>query len=570
MSGIAAPFTSASDRASLAERLLAFLEASHGRACALLLTLSLVCFLPGFVSLQPMDRDEPRFAQASKQMLETGDLIDIRFQDEARYKKPVGIHWMQSATVAAAEALGVPAARTTIALYRIPSLFGALAAVLLTYWAALAFAGRREAFLAAAFMGASIILSVEARLAKTDAMLLACSVAAMGALARVYLARREAGPARSTLVIFWVAMAAGILIKGPMVLMFAGTCAALLSVRERSVTWLRALRPGLGFLFLLAIVLPWFVAIGLKSGSEFYAKAVGDDMLGKVASGQQKHWGPPGFYLVAFFATFWPGAIFAGIAAPFAWKYRGEDRVAFALAWIVPSWLIFEAVSTKLPHYVMPLYPAIAILTVLAIARGYVGPHRPGARVAFLAMPLIPVGLTILLSYAAWTLDGVLPVVGWLLLVPSSGLAILAWIYFARAEVTRAALTGVAAALLLSAGFFGLTQPVLQSLKLSPRLAAAVGTAGCANPMVATLGYREPSLVFLVGTQLDMVESADEAVGFLKQPGCRIAFVQDRFADRFATASAQAGFAPRRTATVAGFNINGGRRMSIDAFVGQP
>src|SRR5919206_750915 len=149
MTGIAAaPVTSLSGRSgpSLAERLLGFVEDSHARACAVLLALSLVCFLPGFVSLQPMDRDEPRFAQASKQMVESGDFIDIRFQDEARYKKPVGIYWLQSATVATAEALGVSEARTTIALYRIPSLLGALAAVLFTYWAALAFVARREAF----------------------------------------------------------------------------------------------------------------------------------------------------------------------------------------------------------------------------------------------------------------------------------------------------------------------------------------------------------------------------------------------------------------------------------------
>ena len=104
-------------RRLLAGRVLSFLGASHERALAALLAFSLLCFLPGFVSLQPMDRDEPRFAQATKQMLETGDFVDIRFQDEARHKKPVGIYWMQSATVAAAEALGLPAARTTIAAF---------------------------------------------------------------------------------------------------------------------------------------------------------------------------------------------------------------------------------------------------------------------------------------------------------------------------------------------------------------------------------------------------------------------------------------------------------------------
>jgi 4-amino-4-deoxy-L-arabinose transferase-like glycosyltransferase len=90
------------------DRLAAMASASHARACAFLLLLSLAAFLPGFVTLQPLDRDEPRFAQASKQMLETGDFVDIRFQQEARHKKPVGIYWLQSAAVAAGEALGVP------------------------------------------------------------------------------------------------------------------------------------------------------------------------------------------------------------------------------------------------------------------------------------------------------------------------------------------------------------------------------------------------------------------------------------------------------------------------------
>src|SRR5688500_13734694 len=96
-----------------AAQLASVVERSHARLCAVLVLLSLACFLPGFTSLQPMDRDEPRYAQASKQMLETGDLVDIRFQVEARHKKPVGIYWMQSAAVAAGQALGVPEARTT-------------------------------------------------------------------------------------------------------------------------------------------------------------------------------------------------------------------------------------------------------------------------------------------------------------------------------------------------------------------------------------------------------------------------------------------------------------------------
>src|SRR5579884_4029078 len=145
---------------------------AHARAAALLVAFALVAFLPGFFQIPPIDRDEARFAQATKQMLESGQYVDIRFQDEVRYKKPVGIYWLQAGAVKAVQALGVASARTTIWLYRLPSLLGAIGAVLLTYWTALAFVTRRSSLLAAGMMAASIIVGVEARFATTDAMLL--------------------------------------------------------------------------------------------------------------------------------------------------------------------------------------------------------------------------------------------------------------------------------------------------------------------------------------------------------------------------------------------------------------
>ena len=149
-----------------------FAVGSHARAVAVLIVVALLAFVPGFFQIHPVDRDEARFAQATKQMIESGDYVDIRFQDETRYKKPVGIYWLQAVGVKLADAAGVPHAHTTIALYRIPSLLGAIGAVLVTYWAALAFVARRAAVLAGIMMAASILLGVEARLAKTDAMLL--------------------------------------------------------------------------------------------------------------------------------------------------------------------------------------------------------------------------------------------------------------------------------------------------------------------------------------------------------------------------------------------------------------
>lgn len=548
-----------------AARLFAFFERSHARLCGLLVLLSLVCFLPGITTLQPMDRDEPRYAQASKQMLETGDLVDIRFQDDARYKKPVGIYWMQSASVLVGQALGVPEARTTIALYRLPSLIGAIAAVLLTYWAALAFFGRRGAFLSAALMATCVILMVEARLAKTDAMLTACSVAVMGGLARAYLSRGAGLLPKRSLLIFWTGFALGILVKGPLILMFAGLAAAVLSYRERSARWLKALRPGLGVLVTLLVVLPWFAAIAIKSGGAFFAHAVGHDMLGKVGTAQKYHWAPPGFYLLTFFATFWPGAILAAIAVPFAWIHRKEEQVAFALAWIVPSWLVFEAVPTKLPHYTMPLFPAVAILTVLAISRHFVGPHRPAAKPSTVLIPFIPVGLTVGLSAAAWSFDETLPFRGLPFMIAASLVALYGWRLFVKNQIYKTLAAGFAASALLSIGVFGFAQLDLRSLKLSPVLAQTVD-AFSNKAQVATLGYREPSLVFLVGTNLEMLETGPEASAFLKRVGCGIVFVDKRFENDFRAENERIGLTPALSTRVSGFNINSGRRVEIGVY----
>src|SRR5438309_10281887 len=102
---------------------------SGWRPYALLAALCFALYLPGIAAIPPLDRDEARFAQASRQMLETGDFLRIRFQDEARNKKPAGIYWLQVAAVAA---FSTPAS-AAIWPYRLPSLLGAMAAVLLTF-----------------------------------------------------------------------------------------------------------------------------------------------------------------------------------------------------------------------------------------------------------------------------------------------------------------------------------------------------------------------------------------------------------------------------------------------------
>jgi 4-amino-4-deoxy-L-arabinose transferase-like glycosyltransferase len=544
-----------------------FAAASHVRAAAFLIVLCLAAFLPGFFSIPPIDRDEARFAQATKQMIETGDYVDIRFQEERRYKKPVGIYWLQAAVVNTAEAIGVPRARARIWIYRIPSLIGATGAVLLTYWAALAFVSRRAAVLAAAMMATSILLGVEARLAKTDAVLLATIIAAMGALGRAYMDAWH-GRARDNPwvlpAIFWTAVAAGILLKGPLILLFVGLTVLVLFAFDRSLRWLTLLKPLAGIGWMLLLVLPWFIAIVLKSGDSFFADSIGGDMLSKVASGQESHGAPPGTYFVLFWATFFPGAMLAGLAAPAVWRDRADPGAKFLLAFVLPSWVVLEMVVTKLPHYVLPLYPAIAILIAGVIDNNMLSRNRWLER-GTLWWFLLCAGLAVVALYLHIRFAHQAGLAAWPFAVTALILALFAWWLYqvdgAEASLIRAG----AASILTAIGMYALTFPAIPRLFPSPQLARVVRDAPCAQPQVATAGYHEPSLVFLVGTSLQHIDGA-AAAEFLGRGGCRIAFVESRQERSFVQRADSLGLRYFAGPRIEGINLSGGRMMSIAVY----
>ena len=544
--------------------------ASHRRAAFWLVLASLALFLPGFFTLQPMDRDEPRFAQATKQMIETGDYIAIRFQDEARNKKPVGIYWMQAAVVSAAEAFGLPQARTTIWLYRLVSLFGAISAVLLTYWTALVFVTRRHAFLAALLFASTILIGVEARLAKTDAIVLATIMAAMGALARFYLLPEKARGWKLPFI-FWTAIGIGLLVKGPITPMVPLCAGLVLALKDRGAKWFSASRPLMGFIWALLIVVPWFVLIMIATKGAFLADSVGNDMLGKVGAGQESHGAPPGTYFLAFWATAWPMAPFAALAVACAWRARAEKSIAFLLAWIVPFWLIFEAVPTKLPHYVLPAYPAIAILILMAMERGALLAQKTWSRAILRLVPLIPLILFAAgLGLAVW--NGRAPGLFAFLASP-----LLLWLAFSlmrnlsaqRLEISLLSSFTLAVSTYVFVFSGIMTAGPFEAWRMSPRLAEAAHQAlssqkACTHFSAATVGFNEPSLVFLTGTDL-LMTGGDEAARFVQGAPCRVAFVDARGEAAFKAAlSASSNIA--LLARIQGLNLNGGRKLDMGVY----
>lgn len=546
-----------------------YVVVDHVRASLFLVVCGLFFFLPGFFSIPAIDRDEARFAQATKQMVESNDFVDIRFQDEVRYKKPVGIYWLQAAAVETASALGLPRAQIRIWLYRLPSLGGAIGAVLLTYWTALAFVTRRAAVIAALILCSSVLLGVEARLAKTDAVLLMCVVAMMGAMGRIYTTWQRgedaAQPGWRIPLIFWVSMAVGILIKGPLMLMFAGLTIAALVILDRSAGWLPRLQPLWGIPLLLSFAVPWFIAIYLRAGDAFFADSLGGDMLNKVAMGQESHGAPPGFYLVLFWLTFWPGTALAAMAVPAVWRARSEPGAQYLLAWVIPSWIVFELVMTKLPHYVLPLYPALAILAAGALERRVLsrGWLSWGAAWWF----VVPLALAVTLAVLGVILVRQPMFIAWPALAGALIFGLFAWRLYDDYRAERSQLHAFVAALFLSIATYGFVFPALSPLFVSAEIARTLRNVVCVGPKAAAAGFHEPSLVFMVGTPTLLTDGSG-AADFLAQGTCRFALVEGRAERSFAQRADSIGLRYNMGSggRIEGYNYSNGKWVAIAVF----
>jgi 4-amino-4-deoxy-L-arabinose transferase-like glycosyltransferase len=364
--------------------------------------------------------------------------------------------------------------------------------------------------------------------------------------------------------IFWTAIAAGVLIKGPLIVMFVGLAAITLIAIDRSARWMLRLKPIIGVAWALILVMPWFVAILVRSGGSFFTEALGDDMVAKVAGGQETHGLPPGFYLVAFWVTFFPGAMLAGLAAPAVWSARTEPGCKFLLAWVVPSWIIFELVPTKLPHYVLPLYPALAILIAGVVDSHSLSHNRwlvRGTVWWFIVMVAIAVALIVLQIGVGRRLG----LIAWPFAAAAVIFALFAWLLYRVDGAEASLLRAAAGSIMLSVAAYWATFPATRGLFPSVALANYVRGAGCPDPGVVTAGFHEPSLVFLVGTNVTPGVGSS-AADFLSGGACRFAFVDSRQERAFVQRADAIGLRYAPGPRVEGFNINSGQAITIATY----
>jgi 4-amino-4-deoxy-L-arabinose transferase-like glycosyltransferase len=532
--------------------------------------LTLMClllWLPGIISLPALDRDESRFAQASRQMIESGNYVDIRLGQVPRYKKPVGIYWLQAATTsAAAPFVGTQA----IWSYRLASLLGAILAVWLTVWSARAILNPVGALLAGTLMAGTLILAAEANIATTDAVLLACCTAMQGIWLRVYRAARDPSvpqPGNGLVMAGWVALGLGILIKGPVAPALAAVTLLGISAWDRQFGWLKQLKPLQGLPVVLAIVLPWLIAIAIASNGAFFQQSLGDDFAAKLAGGQESHGAPPGYFLLLSAVTLWPAILFVSPAIAAAISSRRDPLLRFLLVWAAGWWLLVEIVPTKLPHYAITAYPALAILAA-AWVRGIPVMslwEKIAAWVSGTQFVIGAAGLTaalVLLPRLYGPGD-----IWWLWAAAGIGalLALAALVLFVMGRRGWTLVTITAATLAFYPALTAGAGPRLDQIWTTRRLAAETQrhvVPGDPPPVLA--GYDEPSMLFALGGDLGLSDGKGAAEIAARNGSLALIEAQERgpFLARLAELQSDAA----ALASVEGFNYSRGRKVTITIY----
>ncbi len=525
---------------------------------------ALIAGLPCVLFMPVVDRDEARFAQASAQMLESGDYTVIRFQDQPRFKKPVGIYWLQAAST---RVFGGGSDRQ-IWTYRLPSLVGAMLAAWACAWGASAFLRANLATLAGALMGGTYLLSTEAFLATTDGLLCGAVTLSMAALGRMYLAQLGRGPAtgQTEKLLFWLGVAFSLLLKGPVGPMVMGLSLLALWSWDRKARWMKDIGWGWGLVIILGLVGPWTLAITVATDGAFWTTMVAGDVAPKIAGGQEGHGALPGYHLAVAPFMLFPATMLIPAALTLGWKHRDAPAIRFALCWLVPTWLVFELVPTKLVHYTLPTFGALAWLMAGALAQPLGRWSRIlGAGLMSLTCLVLAIALLYLLKTYGEPVDAPAVIFTALVTLATAGGAVMLLFRKRAALATLFALAfGIASHSLLAA----VVAPRLEPLWPAPRLDLALHRLGLAPTEgnlpgpVAVAGYAEPSVVFRLGTQTQLSDGAGAAAAILQG---RPAIVEAREEADF-RAALPPGTRLRAAGRITGVNFSKGWPLDLSIY----
>ncbi|CAN5124502.1 hypothetical protein BH11PLA2_BH11PLA2_14160 [soil metagenome] len=514
---------------------------------ALLIALTALLTLPNLGTPSLWDMDEGVNAECTREMLETGTWVVPTYNYELRTAKPVMLYWLQRFSYLA---FGVNEWAA-----RFPSVLLSLGTVLLVYELGRRMFDGKVGLLAGVVLASSIEFCKLAHAATPDATFLFFTTLTL----TLFWMLKES---RAWFVPTAMASALAVLTKGPAGLALPGLVIVLYLIWNRQLKqlWDRRLITA-GFAFLL-VAAPWYGLVAAETRGAYIKAFFGNENVNRFLQPMESHSGPPVYYLGAILVFFAPWSVVLGATLWYAIKNsrakppshqesQTNDDIAsdnfatsrlgarsisdhlqhrFLVCWFGVYLVFFSFAATKLPNYIAPLYPAMALLTasfLIAWARSIITPAKwvmPAATgglvltgtvitVALLIMGgvlTVPSkGLRILPDLAPWAVLGLIPIAG----------AVATSIFLRRNQrgyvVQTLAIVAVSFVALLAA--FPIN--VVDAAKAPKSLVAESGAKQLDRDIrLASLDYTQESVTFYAQRRVERLRTAEAATEFLAMP----------------------------------------------------
>jgi 4-amino-4-deoxy-L-arabinose transferase-like glycosyltransferase len=471
------------------------------------------------------DIDEGNNAEAAREMMEAGNWIEPTFNFQLRADKPALLYWLQ---IGAYQLFGINEFSA-----RLPSALAALATVLLLYEFGRLIFGALAGLLSGLILASTPGFSAAAHFANPDALLNAFTT-----LSLFFFWRSYVRSGRGWFIWSAISAALGFLAKGPvgLVLPLGVVALFLLWSRQLRLFWDRRL--ALAILAFTVVAVPWYALVGAETKGEFLRGFFLSHNVDRYLHTMENHRGSFFYYPVVLILGFAPWSAFLGLAAWYGARPAlascgpREDRAAFRFLWCwIGIYLIFfTASSTKLPNYILPVYPPLALLTAHFLDGWRASIFMPPAwvlRMTLICLGLLGVGASLgfLVAGDVIALEGLhvrsFPGLGWgavlgLVLVLAAAMA---WHYFTR-QARNKVVGAVAAAAVLFVGCLGAwLGAVLNPYKAPQELATKVRRHLNARDFrVGCYAYFQPSLVFYSLHEIENLAEMQDALDFLASP----------------------------------------------------
>ena len=535
----------------------------------LLSLLVFICFFSSLNTIPPLDRDESRYIQATVQMVESKDFINIMFLDTPRLKKPPGIYWMQALSSTIVKNI-LFLEKAPLWSYRLPSAIAASISVWLTFLLGKLLFGRTQGFFAALLLLSSPLVFIESHIAKTDSVLMACVLFIIYIFAKIIFdSKFKDNYLSKYLILFaWLVMGFAFLIKGPLIILFIFFMAIFFRIFS-GINFIKECRIITGFSIFLLISLPWFIIINLGANSEIFVSSVKKDMLLKLVSVQESHGAPPGTYFISSIVTAWP--VFLFIIPTIIWSYKNKHNktIIFLLSSILPAWISFELIPTKLLHYILPLLPSLAILTSAMIVSMLTN------RSILLSLDKLYIKLISIFP----AFGGIVISIGILFIAKSFGegltvsVLIIAIIYFLGSiysgysiftrNYMNALLTVICTNLIALNIIFIFLPSQLDRIWVSEKIYEYINEKNI-DATFALLGYSEPSLLYRLGSNTKISTSNEEAIKFILKHNFKYLIIEDSYLEEFKIMAEQNLLSIKLLdKKITGFNYSNGKFINI-------